>query len=46
MSNQFLRANQEFVKFKLIQDSLGLKDPIMVKNYLTQVFKKFIRFKK
>ena len=29
---------QEFVLFELIQDSLGLKDPILLKNYLKEIY--------
>jgi hypothetical protein len=33
------KEKKEFIIFELIQDSLGIKDPIILKNYLTEVFK-------
>ena len=33
------KEKKEFIVFELIQDSLGIKDPIILKNYLTEVFK-------
>ena len=34
-----LKEKKEFIIFELIQDSLGIKEPIILKNYLTEVFK-------
>ena len=34
-----LKEKREFIIFELIQDSLGIKEPIILKNYLTEVFK-------
>ena len=33
-----LKEKQEFIIFELIQDSLGLNDPILFKNYLTEIY--------
>ena len=33
------KEKKEFIIFELIQDSLGIKDPLILKNYLTEVFK-------
>ena len=38
MGNSDIKEKQEFVTFELIQDSLGLKDPIIFKKYLNEVF--------
>ena len=38
MGNTGLRVGQEFITFESIQDSLGLNDRTMLKNYLEQVF--------
>ena len=38
MGNNEYKEKQEFVTFELIQDSLGLKDPIIFKKYLIEVF--------
>ena len=38
METTELKADQKFITFESIQDSLGLKDRLMLINYLTQVF--------
>ena len=38
MGNADSKDKQEFVTFEVIQDSLGLKNPIIFKKYLTEVF--------
>ena len=38
MGNNQVKEKQEFVTFELIQDSLGLNNPVLFKNYLTEVF--------
>ena len=38
MGNEQFKEKQEFVTFELIQDSLGLNNPILFKNYLKEVF--------
>ena len=38
MGNEQLKQKQDFVTFELIQDSLGLNNPVLFKNYLKEVF--------
>ena len=38
MGNEQFKEKQEFVTFDLIQDSLGLNNPILFKKYLKEVF--------
>ncbi len=38
MGNEQLKQKQDFVTFELIQDSLGLNNPLLFKNYLKEVF--------
>ena len=38
MGNNQVKEKQEFVTFELIQDSLGLNNPVLFKNYLIEVF--------
>ena len=38
MGNAEMKENPEFITFKSIQDSLVLKDPNMLKIYLTEIF--------
>ena len=38
MGNNQTKEKQEFVTFELIQDSLGLNNPVLFKNYLIEVF--------
>ena len=38
MGNADLKEKQEFITFEVIQDSLGLKDPVIFKNYLREIF--------
>ena len=38
MGNEQLNEKQEFVTFELIQDSLGLNNPLLFKNYLKEIF--------
>ena len=38
MGNAELKEKQEFITFEVIQDSLGLKDPTIFRNYLREIF--------
>ena len=38
MGNVHLKEKPEFVTFELIQDSLGLNNPLLFKKYLKEVF--------
>ena len=38
MGNEQLNEKQEFVTFELIQDSLGLNNPLLFKSYLKEIF--------
>ena len=38
MGNAQLKEKQEFITFELIQDSLGLNNPLLFKKYLKEVF--------
>ena len=38
MGNNQTKEKQEFITFELIQDSLGLNNPVLFKNYLMEVF--------
>ena len=38
MGNGQFKEKQEFVTFELIQDSLGLNNPLLFKKYLKEVF--------
>ena len=38
MGNVHLKEKPEFVTFELIQDSLGLNNPLLFKKYLKEAF--------
>jgi Ca2+-binding EF-hand superfamily protein len=38
MGNEELKEKQEFVTFEVIQEALGLNNPVLFKNYLKEVF--------
>ena len=38
MGNENLKEKPEFVTFELIQETLGLNNPLLFKNYLKEVF--------
>ena len=38
MGNEELKEKQEFVNFELIQETLGLNNPVLFKKYLKEVF--------
>ena len=38
MGNEQMKENQDFVNFEVIQEALGLNNPVLFKNYLKEVF--------
>ena len=38
MGSEQMKEKQEFVNFELIQETLGLNNPVLFKNYLKEVF--------